>query len=440
SPKGLCYQPTNDVDPISDDNLSTITALVADGGDWNVLGINAIRVYQVDPDKSHDQVMKLLKDSGIYVMIGCVNSSVAMPRDGSYPCAVLDRCKAVVDAFKGYDNLLAFSVSNEVLDSPGQQSTAAAVKALVRDTKAYIASNASRAIPVGLAMRDVRSYTWPAAKYYTCGATTDRVDFIAYNVYVWCAPQDATNFTGQIDAYYKLYDFFKEFPVPVFWGEHGCMNQGIREWKQIPYLYGAKEIYSAPSPGTKYNMADVISGGFAFRYIMHSEGFGLVLPDGGGKTPDGGFDQLASEYASVTDFSGTPAGSPNSGDAKDCSTWTESGFNPTIHGACGSGGGVPTTGTKVTVKNDIEPANEIKLLVHLDTDPDSTWHTILDMEAGAPPVETTIPTGTEKIMMIYNADNWPMGCQITDMSLITAGCTISATWVAPDGTGTCPVS
>uniref|UniRef100_UPI003594419B hypothetical protein n=1 Tax=Persicitalea sp. TaxID=3100273 RepID=UPI003594419B len=70
SPKGICYQPQDGVDPLSDDKLSVIQGLV--DGNWKKLGINAVRVYQVDPSLPHDQVMALLAAHHIYVEVGAV--------------------------------------------------------------------------------------------------------------------------------------------------------------------------------------------------------------------------------------------------------------------------------------------------------------------------------------------------------------------------------
>ncbi|HEY0893275.1 MAG TPA: hypothetical protein VGE32_09485, partial [Cellvibrio sp.] len=80
SPKGVCYQPTDNVDPLSDDNLAAITELLNPDTQYGLLnlGINCIRVYQVDPAASHDKVMDLLSKNGIYVLVGTVNSTTAI--------------------------------------------------------------------------------------------------------------------------------------------------------------------------------------------------------------------------------------------------------------------------------------------------------------------------------------------------------------------------
>ena len=62
---------------------------------------------------------------------------------------------AVIEAFKGYDNLLALFAGNEVVNDV--QSAAVSpryVKAVVRDMKNYIAAHVSRAIPIGYSAAD----------------------------------------------------------------------------------------------------------------------------------------------------------------------------------------------------------------------------------------------------------------------------------------------
>lgn len=62
---------------------------------------------------------------------------------------------AVVEAFKGYDNLLALFAGNEVVND--EQSAAVSpryVKAVVRDMKNYIAAHVYRAIPIGYSAAD----------------------------------------------------------------------------------------------------------------------------------------------------------------------------------------------------------------------------------------------------------------------------------------------
>lgn len=62
---------------------------------------------------------------------------------------------AVVEAFKGYDNTLAFFAGNEVVNDPQSAEVSPRyVKAVVRDMKNYIAAHLGRAIPVGYSAAD----------------------------------------------------------------------------------------------------------------------------------------------------------------------------------------------------------------------------------------------------------------------------------------------
>ena len=62
---------------------------------------------------------------------------------------------AVIEAFKGYDNVLALFAGNEVVND-GQSAAVSPryVKAVVRDMKNYIAAHVSRAIPIGYSAAD----------------------------------------------------------------------------------------------------------------------------------------------------------------------------------------------------------------------------------------------------------------------------------------------
>ena len=62
---------------------------------------------------------------------------------------------AVIEAFKGYDNLLALFAGNEVVND--EESAAVSpryVKAVVRDMKNYIAAHVYRSIPIGYSAAD----------------------------------------------------------------------------------------------------------------------------------------------------------------------------------------------------------------------------------------------------------------------------------------------
>lgn len=51
---------------------------------------------------------------------------------------LLDSYISTIDAFSGYDNVLAYNVGNEVVTSPNETAAAPFIKAAARDTKAYL--------------------------------------------------------------------------------------------------------------------------------------------------------------------------------------------------------------------------------------------------------------------------------------------------------------
>ena len=440
SPKGLCYQPVDDLDFISDDRYDEIAALLADGGDWSKFHINALRVYQVDPTKSHQKVMSLLQSKGIEVMVGCVISTNAMPRDGSYPCRVLDRVKSVIDAFARFENVFCFSVSNELLFQKDQPEVAAAVKALVRDTKAYMKQKGGRYIPIGLALRDDPdgAKTLEAAHFYAAGSPQERADYIAYNQYRWC--DYGPNPAGSMDQWRKLYEVFKDFPVPVMLGEYGCNSQHDRTFSQVPYLYGVKELQ--PPNQSALNFAEVVSGGFVFRYMERvtpegnpTEYLGLVGRDG--KPISGrGYEHLGPAYAAITTFEEAVALSVDPLPALPT-------YNPALPEACG---GVAPTGPtiSVTVTNEISPSTEVNWAYTTQQGAlsDSThWENLVRIPAGGSPQAVNIPTNATWVSVSYyakDANAWYGGCRVA-MKSLNAGDTIHGIW-SDNGNGACTIS
>jgi len=75
--KGVDYYPrpnagildVNNLDMFTDDMQSIWQPHVAD---MIALGVNAIRLYAVDPSKSHDKFMCALSTAGIYVLVDLV--------------------------------------------------------------------------------------------------------------------------------------------------------------------------------------------------------------------------------------------------------------------------------------------------------------------------------------------------------------------------------
>ena len=140
------------------DPLALSTACQRDIPYLTRLGVNALRIYSVDPTLNHDACMTALSAAGIYTMyvdlslslISCSflaffhSIDLATPLNGSIDRLVpswsnnlLNAYIQRIDAFLKYDNVLAFNVGNEVITGP-TTAVAPYVKAAARDVKAYL--------------------------------------------------------------------------------------------------------------------------------------------------------------------------------------------------------------------------------------------------------------------------------------------------------------
>lgn len=258
------YKPDSGVDP-----LSNGTTCLRDAALMQSLGINTIRVYNLDPAINHDQCVSIFNAVGIYMILD-VNSPLpnesinAGDPSSSYSSTYLQRIFAVIEAFKDYPNTLGFFGGNEVInDMPTGKIDPPYIRAVTRDMKNYIAKHSSRNIPVGYSAADVRPVLVDTWQYLQCainGSSTDmsRIDFFGLNSYSWCGA--ATYHTSGYDV---LIAIFGNTTVPVFFSEYGCNNVQPRVWDEILTLY---------SP----IMAAVMSGGLAYEWTQEANNYGLV--------------------------------------------------------------------------------------------------------------------------------------------------------------------
>ncbi|EHK96420.1 putative 1,3-beta-glucanosyltransferase gel2 [Glarea lozoyensis 74030] len=220
------YSPSTGVDPLSDG-----PTCLRDAALMQRLGINAIRVYNVNPDLNHN---------------------------------------LVVEAFKEFPNTMAFFAGNEVIDDFESSVNAPYMRAVTRDLKLYIAANSPRYIPVGYSAADVRDILEDSWNYLQCTTTGDagdasRVDLFALNSYSWCG-----NATYRSSGYDILTSTFASSSVPVFLSEYGCNEvDGPRPWTEIAALYGEE-------------MRETMSGGVVYEWTQEENNYGLVeLSDNG---------------------------------------------------------------------------------------------------------------------------------------------------------------
>ena len=235
------------------------------------LGINTIRVYNLDPALDHDMCASIFNEVGIYMLLD-VNSplpdqSINRGDPGSsYDSDYLTRIFGVVEAFKNYPNTLGFFSGNEVInDDPSGGIVPPYLRAVTRDLKDYIAKHSLRTIPVGYSAADVSDILLDTWEYLQCainGSTSDmsRVDFFGLNSYSWCGGSA----TFESSGYNTLVAQFSNTTIPVFFSEYGCNKVTPRVFDEVQVLYGPQ-------------MTPVMSGGLVYEYSQEISDYGLVV-------------------------------------------------------------------------------------------------------------------------------------------------------------------
>ncbi|PWI74145.1 glycoside hydrolase family 72 protein, partial [Purpureocillium lilacinum] len=270
---GIAYQPGGSAgyDPTTGkDPLSHADTCLRDAALMQVIGVNTIRVYNLDPYINHDECASIFNAAGIYMIID-VNSPLvgeaitSFEPWTSYYAAYLNHTFAVVEAFSNYPNTLLYFSGNEVInDLPSAKEVPPYLRAITRDIKNYIKKNIKRAIPVGYSAADVREVLWDTWNYMQCsekGEKDDmsRADIFALNSYSWCGIKA----TYESSSFKELTDKFKDTSVPVFFSEYGCNTPQPRYWNETLAIYGDK-------------MTPVFSGGVVYQWTEEENNYGLV--------------------------------------------------------------------------------------------------------------------------------------------------------------------
>ncbi|KAJ9068267.1 1 3-beta-glucanosyltransferase gel4 [Entomophthora muscae] len=257
--KGVAYQPRSNG---NSDVLADVNACTRDAKILKELGANTIRVYEVYPENNHDACMAALEREGIYLMLDLPIPRKSIDRNAPrYSVEILNHYKATVDAFGKYPNLLGLIAGNEVTNDIRTTEASAHIKAVLRDTKAYIAQRGWK-IPVGYADNDDPAIRKNIQDYFNCGTKEERADFYGINVYSWCGESNFVQ-SGYKDRTAELQDY----NVPVLLTEYGCNVTPTRPFNEIQSLYGN-------------DMQDVFSGGFIYEYSNESNNYGLVKING----------------------------------------------------------------------------------------------------------------------------------------------------------------
>ena len=237
------------------------------------LGVNTIRIYNLDPSINHDDCASIFNAVGIYMLID-VNSP--LPNESvdpgnlasSYSSTYLNHIFSVIEAFDNYPNTLGFFGGNEVMNTPSTGGTVPPyLRAVTRDLKEYISRHSPRMIPVGYSAADVSEILTDSWAYLSCDINGDpsdasRIDFFGLNSYSWCGPTSPTA-NYQASSYNILIETFGNTSIPIFFSEYGCNKVEPRVFDEVPVLYG--------------NMTSVMSGGLVYEYYQEdSNNYGLV--------------------------------------------------------------------------------------------------------------------------------------------------------------------
>ncbi|KAL9103908.1 MAG: hypothetical protein Q9163_001101 [Psora crenata] len=292
---GVAYQPGGSAAyGMGSDPLSNGTLCLRDAALMQSLGVNTIRIYNLDPTLDHDMCVSIFNAVGIYMLID-VNSPLPNeslnPGDlsGSYSSTYLNHIFAVVEAFHNYPNILGFFSGNEVMNNvPSGGTVPPYIRAVTRDLNDYIAKHSPKQIPVGYSAADVKDILTDSWAYLSCainGQASDpsRIAFFGLNSYSWCGPTSpSANYVAS--SYDKLVEDFSNTTIPIFFSEYGCNKVEPRVFDEVPVLYG--------------NMTSVMSGGLVYEYYQQiANNFGLVwLYDNGTAQIKVDYDNLQSQY------------------------------------------------------------------------------------------------------------------------------------------------
>ncbi|KAH8657908.1 Glucanosyltransferase-domain-containing protein [Xylariales sp. PMI_506] len=263
---GVTYQPggssgfTSTADPLSDATTCLRDAII-----MQQLGVNTIRVYNVDANLSHDECASIFNAAGIYMIID-VNSGLygqyidRTDPSSTYTLDYMEHIFGVVENFWNYPNLLGYFAGNEIINEQSSSDAPLYIRAVVRDLREYISLHAPRTIGVGYSAADVQSELVDTFNYLACTLTNDtmsKIDFFGLNDYEWCGDSSFTS-----SGYDDLVTYFAATDIPVFFSEYGCNAVTPRTFTNVPVLYGS-------------DMTE-LSGGLVYEYSQESDDYGIV--------------------------------------------------------------------------------------------------------------------------------------------------------------------
>ncbi|CAI5709751.1 hypothetical protein KXD40_005449 [Peronospora effusa] len=279
--KGIDYYPRPNAGELNENNVDFFTDKFENiwGPDIEYLaesGANVVRIYAVDPSQSHDLFMCALRAKGMYALVdlgaSCKNCSITKEKyPACYSSILKSRGEQIISEFAQYDNVLAFSVGNEVNNIVDNAWTnAPCQKKFLRDMRAFLGKCSTfRDILVGAVLADPDTKTNNRklnSMYYNCRTDPsdeyENAQWYGLNTYQYC---DSTiTKVESSGGFLKLLKDFSSYDltIPVLLTEFGCVNPSFptvdgyeaqRTWLQAGWLFDS-------------TFRDVFAGGFAFEY------------------------------------------------------------------------------------------------------------------------------------------------------------------------------
>ncbi|KAG7390979.1 hypothetical protein PHYPSEUDO_006114 [Phytophthora pseudosyringae] len=292
--KGIDYYPRPNAGTLNENNIDFFTDDFYNvwKDDIDLLaatGANAVRLYAVDPSKSHDRFMCALRAKGMYALIdlaaSCTNCAIS--KDAYPTCYHPDlksRGEYIIKTFAKYDNVLAFSAGNEVNNEVPTDASinAPCQKKFIRDLRAFIgACKTIRKVPVGVVAADpnaAKNNRELSAKYYNCRTDAndkyENAEWYGLNAYQYC--DNSVTELKDAAGFKKLQSDFLSYgmTIPVMLTEFGCPNPSFptlsgyeaqRPWRQAGWLFSS-------------DFRKVFSGGFAFEYSTEKVNVAAAFP------------------------------------------------------------------------------------------------------------------------------------------------------------------
>jgi uncharacterized membrane protein YgcG len=185
-----------------------------------------------------------------------------------------------VDTFMGYDNILAFTVGNEVVTAVNETVAGPFIKAAARDVKAYLKSKGSSALTT-YASTDGPAWRTLLAQYLACDSDETSLDLYGLNNYEWQGDATIASYSGTNTA-------FQDYNIPAYFSEFGSNAVTPRPFTEVAALFGT-------------SMTPIWSGGLAFSYFPAlAPGFALVnIGTDGSVTTTQDFTNLQTQFTAV---------------------------------------------------------------------------------------------------------------------------------------------